>query len=105
VGALDPRLVAAGLLVTVDQLVAIFADHTVLHRPVSESWAHCPTCGHEYTASAPECPTAAVVRPLLAHRRAEGAVPPELLPALKVPARRSPRKAASDEPTLFDLAS
>lgn len=92
-------------MVTVELLVAVFADHSVGHRPISESWACCPTCGHEYTATEPECPTVAVVRPLLVHRRGEGVIPPELRPALKLPVSRRPRTPVSDGPALFDLAS
>ncbi|MFF0183069.1 hypothetical protein ACFYPF_28680 [Micromonospora sp. NPDC005223] len=65
---LDRRLVTAGLGVTVAQLVSLWADHTPARLPVPLS---CRTCGHPYSETAPLCPTAAVVRPLLRSRRHE----------------------------------
>jgi len=65
---LDRRLLAAGLNLTVAQLVAIWADHTPARLPVPLT---CPTCGHAYSQTAPLCPSAAVVRPLLRRRRYE----------------------------------
>ncbi|MFI6257968.1 hypothetical protein ACIBCL_17965 [Micromonospora zamorensis] len=65
---LDRRLVTAGMGVTVAQLVTIWADHTPPRLPVPLT---CPSCGHPYSETAPLCPTAAVVRPLLRRRRHE----------------------------------
>jgi hypothetical protein len=65
---LDQRLMSAGLLLTVANLVRLWADHTPPSRPVP---GHCRTCGHIYSQAAPLCPTAAVVRPLLRRRRHE----------------------------------
>lgn len=67
-GKLDPRLRTAGLGLTVALLVRLWADHT---PPVRPSLATCRTCGHAYTPTAPLCPTAATVRPLLLRRRYE----------------------------------
>jgi hypothetical protein len=66
---LDPRLLSAGLGLTVAHLVRLWADHT---PPVRPSRATCRTCSHNYTDTAALCPTAAVVRPLLLRRRYEG---------------------------------
>ncbi|MEV6845461.1 hypothetical protein [Actinoplanes sp. NPDC051411] len=66
---LDRRLLSAGLGLTVATLVRLWADHT---PPVRPTRATCRTCGHAYTDTAPLCPTAATVRPLLVRRRYEG---------------------------------
>lgn len=68
--ALDHRLLSAGLAVTVAQLTDVLWDHWPYDGP-RETWDRCPGCGHIYTEAAPECPTAAVARPLLARRRHE----------------------------------
>jgi hypothetical protein len=65
---LDQRLLTAGHSLTVATLVRLWADHTAPTRPVP---GHCRTCGHIYSQTAPLCPTAAVVRPLLRRRRHE----------------------------------
>jgi hypothetical protein len=65
---LDPRLMTARLGLTVPMLVRLWADHT---PPIRPSRATCRTCGHSYTDTAPLCPTAATVRPLLLRRRHE----------------------------------
>ncbi|MFY1675063.1 hypothetical protein ACN27G_34855 [Plantactinospora sp. WMMB334] len=65
---LDRRLLTAGINLTVTQLVTIWADHTPAELPVPLA---CPTCGHAYSHTAPLCPSAAVVRPLLRRRRHE----------------------------------
>jgi hypothetical protein len=76
--ALDPRLAAAGLAVTVRDLITLWAEHC---PPTSVTPINCASCGHTYTPTEPLCPTAAVVRPLLQRRRRE--VPTEeLLAAL-----------------------
>ena len=74
---LDERLRSGGLTLTVANLVRLWADHTPPIRPVP---GHCRTCGHIYSQSAPLCPTAAVVRPLLRRRRHEAG--PEALQTL-----------------------
>lgn len=68
--ALDRRLLSAGLAVTAAQLADVLWDHWPYDGP-REAWDRCPGCGHVYTEAAPECPTAAVARPLLARRRYE----------------------------------
>jgi hypothetical protein len=64
----DPRLLSAGLTLTVADLVRFWAAHTPPIRPVP---GHCRTCGHIYSEQTPLCPTAAIVRPLLRRRRHE----------------------------------
>ena len=66
-GALDRRLTEAGLGVTVSTLVAVFAEH---HPGVPAS-SVCPGCGYPYPDGVTDCPSNAVVRPLLARRRSE----------------------------------
>ena len=66
-GALDRRLVEAGLSVTVPTLVAVFADH----HPGSPAASVCPGCGYRYPDGRTDCPTLATVRPLLYRRRSE----------------------------------
>lgn len=66
-GALDRRLVEAGLGVTVAVLVEVFADH---HSGVPMS-STCPCCGYRYPDGVSDCPTNATVRPLLKARRHE----------------------------------
>lgn len=73
---LDPRLMSAGLALTVTNLVQLWADHTPADRPVPTA---CRTCGHRWNEDQPLCPTAAVVRPMLRRRRYEGG-PHALLP-------------------------
>lgn len=65
-GAIDPRLLAAGMTVTVPQLVAVFADH----HPGTPAAIQCPGCAHIYDNET-DCPTNKVVRPLLRQRRNE----------------------------------
>lgn len=59
---------SAGLALSVANLVRLWSDHT---PPVRPTRASCRTCGHSYTDTAPLCPTAATVRPLLIRRRHE----------------------------------
>jgi hypothetical protein len=66
-GAVDRRLLAAGLDVTVALLVTLFADH----HPGKPAAAQCPGCGHVYSEDEDDCPTNTVVRPLLYRRRNE----------------------------------
>src|SRR3989440_12739170 len=66
-GALDKRLTSAGLGVSVATLVAVFAEH---HPGVPAS-SVCPGCGYPYPDGVTDCPSNAVVRPLLARRRSE----------------------------------
>src|SRR5262249_26288238 len=65
--ALDPRILTAGLAVTVATLVAVYADHD----PGRPGVPSCPACGHAYTSVEPACPTGAFVRRLLHRRRHE----------------------------------
>jgi hypothetical protein len=66
-GALDRRLVQAGLAVTVAELVEVFADH----HPGVPAASVCPGCGYRYPDGVSDCPTNATVRPLLYRRRSE----------------------------------
>jgi hypothetical protein len=66
-GALDRRLVEAGLSVTVATLVSVFADH----YPGSPVASVCPGCGYRYPDRVTDCPTNATVRPVLYRRRGE----------------------------------
>ena len=64
---LDPRLLSAGLSVSVATLVRVFADH----HPGSPAASRCPGCGYRYPNGVLDCPTLATVRPLLVRRRGE----------------------------------
>lgn len=66
-GALDQRLVNAGLGVTVATLVTVFAEH----HPGIPATSTCPGCGYRYPDGVSDCPTNATVRPLLYRRRNE----------------------------------
>src|SRR5439155_20403381 len=66
-GALDRRLVEAGLGVSVATLVAVFAEH----HPGVPAASVCPGCGFRYADGVTDCPSNQVVRPLLYRRRAE----------------------------------
>jgi hypothetical protein len=66
-GALDRRLVDAGLGITVATLVEVFADH----HPGVPAASTCPGCGYRYPDGVTDCPTNATVRPLLSRRRTE----------------------------------
>ncbi len=68
-GALDRRLLDAGLGVTLDVLVAVFADHC---RGVPAQFT-CGGCGYVFDPSDvdSDCPTNALVRPILQRRRSE----------------------------------
>jgi ribosomal protein S20 len=65
--ALDTRLLQAGMGVTVATLVQVFADH----HPGSPAASVCPSCGYRYPDGVTDCPSTAVVRPLLLRRRNE----------------------------------
>jgi hypothetical protein len=65
--ALDPRLLSAGLGVTVAVLVDVFADH----HPGSPPAPRCPACHYRYPQGVSDCPTNATVRPILYRRRHE----------------------------------
>jgi hypothetical protein len=66
-GRLDERLLDAGLTLAVPALVTIYRNHFRTSSLVGA----CPGCGFPYTDTAAECPTLAVVRPLLYRRRHE----------------------------------
>ena len=66
-GALDRRLIEAGLSVTVPTLVEVFAEH----HPGTPAMSTCPGCGYRYPDGVSDCPTNATVRPLLVRRRGE----------------------------------
>jgi hypothetical protein len=61
----DRRLTAAAGDVSTPLLVDLWTDHYPAHLPPPKA---CPECGHVYTRTAPLCPTAAIVRPLLRRR-------------------------------------
>jgi hypothetical protein len=66
-GRLDPRILQHGMGITVAQLVAVFTDH----HPGTPAATTCPACAYTYPPGATDCPTNAVVRPLLYQRRNE----------------------------------
>jgi hypothetical protein len=68
-GALDKRLLEAGLGVTLATLVKVFADHFP-GWPLPDT---CPGCGYPYPtdAASADCPSLAVARQLLYRRRNE----------------------------------
>jgi len=66
-GRIDARLLNDGLAVTVSTLVTVFTDHYPGNPPA----ALCPSCGFRYPDGVVDCPTTAVVRPLLRRRRRE----------------------------------
>jgi hypothetical protein len=66
-GALDRRLTAPGLAVSMADLVAVFTDH----YPGVPAASTCPGCGYRYPDGATDCPSNALARPLLYARRAE----------------------------------
>lgn len=68
-GRLDPRILTAGLGISVAQLVAVFVDH----HPGTPPSSCCPHCGYVYPCGGTDCPTNALVRPLLYARRNEDA--------------------------------
>jgi hypothetical protein len=68
-GALDHRLLEAGIGVSVATLVQVFADH----HPGSPAASVCPGCGYRYPEGVTDCPTNATVRPLLYRRRGDDA--------------------------------
>jgi hypothetical protein len=66
-GRLDERIRCAETPLTVPLLVTVYIDH---FRTDSLTGA-CPGCGFPYEPTDPECPTLAVVAPLLYRRRHE----------------------------------
>jgi hypothetical protein len=66
-GAVDRRLLDAGMSVTVGTLVEVFSQH---HPGVPAS-STCPGCGYRYPDGVTDCPTNAIARPLLRARRNE----------------------------------
>ena len=66
-GALDRRLLEAGIGVSVATLVQVFADH----HPGNPAASVCPGCGYRYPDQVLDCPTNAVVHPLLLRRCGE----------------------------------
>jgi hypothetical protein len=116
-GALDYRLLEAGLNVSVATLVRVFADH----HPGSPAASVCPGCGYRYPDNVLDCPTNATVRPLLLRRRGEDREALALLnpvqfedlhKATKSKVTRAAHHASTDQRTpsayaaasLFDLA-
>jgi hypothetical protein len=68
-GRLDQRLLAAGVAITLDTLVQVFADHC---RGIPAA-SVCPGCDYRFDPddTGGDCPTNQVVRPLLLRRKAE----------------------------------
>ena len=116
-GALDRRLLEAGLGVSVATLVQVFADH----HPGIPAASVCPGCGYRYPDGVLTCPTNATVRPLLLRRRGEDRdavarlTPEQFEDLLKTNASkvtRAAKRARPEPPTtpayqatsLFDLA-
>ena len=116
-GALDRRLLEAGISVSVATLVQVFADH----HPGVPAASVCPGCGYRYPDGVLSCPTNATVRPLLKRRRGEdreavARLTPEqfedLLSANANKVIRAAKRARPEPPTtpayqatsLFDLA-
>ena len=112
-GALDSRLLQAGLGVSVATLVQVFADH----HPGNPAASCCPGCGYRYPDKVLDCPTNATVRPLLYKRRGEDKATvarlsadqfADLLKPASARLRTGYRQAAmtplpDPRPTLFDL--
>ncbi len=116
-GALDRRLLDAGISVSVATLVRVFADHD----PGIPAASVCPGCGYRYPDGVLDCPTNATVRPLLKRRRGEdpaavARLTPEqfedLLKANRSKVTRAATRRGTEPPTtpayratsLFDLA-
>jgi hypothetical protein len=76
-GALDSRLLDAGMGLSVATLVAVFAEH----HPGTPTPSLCPGCGYRYPNGVTDCPTNATVRPLLYRRRGEDSKALSLLTA------------------------
>jgi hypothetical protein len=68
-GALDRRIIDAGLTVTLTTLVTVYAEHC---RGIPATTV-CPGCGYRFASDDvdSDCPTNQVVRPLLQRRRHE----------------------------------
>jgi hypothetical protein len=91
-GALDQRILDAGLGVSVATLVAIFADH----HPGNPSASLCPGCGYRYPEKATDCPTLATVRPVLYRRRGEDQAAVNRLSAIQYADLHSQKAARSN---------
>jgi hypothetical protein len=92
--ALDSRIRVAGLAVSVETLVAVFVDHWrgIPARSV------CRTCGYAFPDDVrAECPTNAVVRPMLYRRRTEN---PRVLARL-TPDQRADLNARHTSPLAY----
>jgi hypothetical protein len=112
-GRLDTRLLNGGLAVTVSTLVTVFMDH----HPGNPRAALCPSCGFRYPDGVLDCPTNAVVRPLLRRRRHEDPAAFARLPGdlwtelvtradgvVRAAAERTVSARSVDSATLFDLS-
>jgi hypothetical protein len=66
-GGLDPRVVQAGMGISVAVMVAVFADH----HPGQPAATVCPACRFVYPDGVTDCPTMAAIRPVLHRRRNE----------------------------------
>jgi hypothetical protein len=110
--ALDPRILTAGIAVTLDTLVAVFADHA---RGIPAAFT-CPTCEHRFDPDdrTGDCPTNTVVRPLLQRRKHERIHALSRLTIAQIaeleikptrPSSTTDRVAAPDSTALFDTTS
>jgi hypothetical protein len=112
-GRIDARLLNDGLAVTVSTLVTVFMDH----HPGNPRAALCPSCGFRYPNEWSDCPTLAVVRPLLRRRRHEDPAAFARLTAdqevdlltgpervVRAAAERTVSARPVDSATLFDLS-
>jgi hypothetical protein len=107
-GALDRRIIEAGIGVGLNTLVAVFADHC---RGIPAT-SVCPTCGYRFAADDVDgdCPTNRVVRPLLQRRMHErmSALEP-LTPVQMAELELKPKPGKQSTPTrpqstdLFDV--
>lgn len=103
---IDRRVLDPGLTVTTETLARVFADH---HRGVPAA-ATCPACGHHNpTDTDGDCPTVALVRPLLGRRLHEDTTVSDLLTAdqfddlLKARKPVSVRRRARTVPVTVEL--
>ena len=107
---LDSRILRPGMGVTVSALVDVYKDHDRGIAPV------CPGCGHQFPTGddTSDCPTMAVVRPMLRlryceDREATGRLGPEQvkdLTRIRRTTKTNRRKTVdpAPEPELFDTA-
>jgi hypothetical protein len=101
-GAVDRRILDAGLAVTLPTLVAVFADHC---RGIPAA-SMCPGCGHRFEPDdiTGDCPTNQVVRPLLQRKSQCMSVLKQLDPAQLAELETKPRPRPVPAPTQEPIA-